>query len=182
MNLSLYLDRRTWIHQLDGRTKVLCLFGLFCLALLFSDPWYLLGLTALAFGGILAARALENVKKLWVFLALLCMYSMALWPFFVEVQTSLFKVVNQEITVEGVAHGIGMGLLLDMMLLYDATEWSPSLIYNTHRRVRSVSATNGASFFPRVCLVSGLSVGSHSSWVDRDSHSSTAFSGAGLNF
>lgn len=178
MNLSLYLDRRTWIHQLDGRTKFLCLFGLFCLALLFSDPWYLLGLTALAFGGILAARALENVKKLWVFLALLCMYSMALWPFFVEVQTSLFKVVNQEITVEGVAHGIGMGLLLDMMLLSGVLLLSTTPIEEFARSLQRMRLPSSLGFALSLAFrwIPTLS------WVDRDSHSSTAFSGAGLNF
>ena len=71
MNLSLYLDDDTWIHSLDGRTKILCLLGLFTLTLIFSDPMYLLFLSTGIIGLVLWARSFINVKKIWILLALL---------------------------------------------------------------------------------------------------------------
>ena len=64
MNLSLYLDKKTWVHRLDGRTKVLSLLALFTMTLIFSDPRYLLAVTVLVVGGVLAAQSLFNLRKL----------------------------------------------------------------------------------------------------------------------
>lgn len=117
MNLSLYLDSGTWVHLLDGRTKVVCLLMLFVLALIFSDPSYLLGLTVLVLFLIIRARALANLRKVWILLVLLFVYSTVLWPFFVQGQTIVAVLGNFVITMEGVAHGVGMGLRLDVFLM-----------------------------------------------------------------
>ncbi len=117
MNLSLYVDTRTWLHRLDGRTKILCLLGLFSLSLLFSDPVYLLGLCAGILALVLWARSLHNLKKIWILLALLFVYSVILWPFFVEGTTPLFTIGGLAVMREGVLHGMGMGLRLNAMLI-----------------------------------------------------------------
>lgn len=117
MNLSLYVDARTWLHRLDGRTKILCLLGLFSLSLLFSDPVYLLGLCAGILALVLWARSLHNLKKIWILLALLFVYSVILWPFFVEGTTPLFTIGGLTVMREGVLHGMGMGLRLNAMLI-----------------------------------------------------------------
>ena len=39
----LYIDRDTWLHRLDPRTKIVSALGLFTIALAFSDPRFLLG-------------------------------------------------------------------------------------------------------------------------------------------
>lgn len=117
MNLSLYLDKGTWIHRLDARTKVLCLLGLFILSLMFSDPIFLVGLMGFVLGATIMAKSLANVKRIWILLLLLFVYSTLLWPFFVEGHTPLFEIGNQVITVEGVSYGLGMGLRLNVMLL-----------------------------------------------------------------
>lgn len=117
MNISLYVDARTWLHRLDGRTKILCLLGLFSLSVLFSDPVYLLGLVGGVLGLVLWARSLHNVKKIWVLLVLLLVYNVALWPFFVEGTTPLFTIGAMTVMQEGVRHGMGMGLRLNVMLI-----------------------------------------------------------------
>ena len=117
MNLSLYVDAGTWVHRLDGRTKILCLLGLFSLSLLFSDPVYLLGLCAGVLALVRWAQSLHNLKKIWILLALLFVYSVVLWPFFVEGTTPLFTVGGLTIMQEGVLHGMGMGLRLNAMLI-----------------------------------------------------------------
>ena len=117
MNLSLYVDARTWVHRLDGRTKILSLLGLFSLSLLFSDPAYLLGLCTGVLALVLWAQSLHNLKKIWILLALLFVYNVLLWPFFVEGTTPLFTIGGLTVMQEGVLHGMGMGLRLNAMLI-----------------------------------------------------------------
>ncbi len=116
MNVSLYLNHKTWVHRLDGRTKVLVVLGFFVLALCFSHPGYLLGILAMVVGGLVAAKAGINVKKIWVLATLLVCYSMMLWPFFVEGETPVpvFHVLG--VTWEGCAFGFGMGVRLLIMV------------------------------------------------------------------
>ena len=117
MNLSLYIDEQTWLHRLDGRTKILCLLGLFTLTLIFSDPVFLLGLTLGIFGLVVWARSVANLRKIWILLTLLLIYNIVLWPFFVEGKTPLFSIGSITIMKEGVLHGLGMGLRLNAMLI-----------------------------------------------------------------
>ncbi|MCA9420071.1 MAG: hypothetical protein KC592_03570, partial [Nitrospira sp.] len=84
MNVSLYLPRKTWIHQLDGRTKILTALGVFGVALCFSDPIYLLGVFGCVMCGLALSCAGANVRKMWMLTVLLFVYSVVLWPFFVE--------------------------------------------------------------------------------------------------
>jgi energy-coupling factor transport system permease protein len=116
MNVSLYLNHKTWVHRLEGRTKTLTVLGFFVLALCFSHPGYLLGVLALVVGALAVAQAGVNVKKIWVLAALLMCYSMILWPFFVEGKTPvpIFHVVG--VTWEGCLFGLGMGLRLLIMM------------------------------------------------------------------
>ncbi len=116
MNVSLYLNHGTWVHRLDGRTKTLVVLGFFVLALCFSHPAYLLGILALVVGGLVAAQAGINVKKIWVLATLLVCYSMMLWPFFVEGETPVpvFDVFG--VTWEGCVFGLGMGIRLLIMV------------------------------------------------------------------
>ena len=117
MNLSLYVDARTWVHRLDGRTKILCLLGLFSLSLIFSDPVYLLGLCAGVLALVLWAQSFHNLRKIWILLVLLFVYNVALWPFFVEGTIPLFTIGGMIVMQEGVLHGMGMGLRLNAMLI-----------------------------------------------------------------
>ena len=116
MNVSLYLNHKTWVHQLDGRTKALVVLGFFGLALCFSHPAYLLGILALVVGGLVAAKAGTNVKKIWVLATLLVCYSMMLWPFFVEGETPVPVFDALGVTWEGCVFGFGMGIRLLIMV------------------------------------------------------------------
>lgn len=116
MNVSLYLSNKTWVHRLDGRTKVLTVLGVFVLALCFSHPLYLLGVFGFVMGGLAVSRAGSNVRKVWPLTALLFCYSVALWPFFVEGTTPVPLLNRLGVTWEGVMVGMGMGLRLLIML------------------------------------------------------------------
>jgi len=125
MTVSLYLNHKTWVHRLDGRTKILVVLGFFLLALCFSHPAYLLGVLALVSGGLAVAQAGVNVKKIGVLAALLVCYSVILWPFFVEgkIPIPLFHVLG--VTWEGCIFGFGMGLRLLIMV------WGGVLLLST---------------------------------------------------
>ena len=47
MDPSLYLDRGTWVHRLDPRTKVFLLVGMFVLPFVFLNPLYELAVLVL---------------------------------------------------------------------------------------------------------------------------------------
>lgn len=117
MNVSLYVNKNTWVHRLDGRTKTLAVLGFFSLALCFSHPGYLFPVLALLGACLIAAQAGESLRKVWVLAALLVVYSMILWPFFVEGTTPvpIFQAIGM--TWEGCLFGFGMGLRLLIMML-----------------------------------------------------------------
>jgi len=116
MTVSLYLNHKTWVHRLDGRTKILVVLGFFMLALCFSHPAYLLGVLAIVSGGLAVAQAGVNVKKIGVLAALLVGYSVLLWPFFVEGKTPVHVLQFLGVTWEGCIFGLGMGLRLLIMV------------------------------------------------------------------
>ncbi len=117
MTISLYLDRDTWIHRLDARTKVLAVLALFILALLYASPPYLLAVLGIVILGIARAHAFINLQKIWILLVLLFVYSVILWPFFVEGQTPILEWSSLVITTEGVTFGVAMGLRLNVMVM-----------------------------------------------------------------
>ncbi len=116
MTITLYLNRKTWVHQLDGRTKMLLVLGIFILALCFSHPGYLLGVLAVVMGGLAIAQAGVNVRKIWALAALLVCYSIILWPFFVEGTTPVPILHALGVTWEGCVFGLGMGMRLLIMV------------------------------------------------------------------
>ena len=117
MTTSLYLDRRTWVHRLDGRTKFLATLILFSLTIIFSDPRYLLFVATLIGIAVLVSQSFSNVRKTWIFLTLLFAYSAILWPFFVVGQTPVLTLGSFIVTREGLVFSIGMGFRLDLMVI-----------------------------------------------------------------
>ena len=117
MSASLYLDRHTWVHRLDGRTKVLSIFSLFAVTLVFSDPRYLLGFAMFVMLCLVVSQSTANVRKIWALLVLLFAYSAFLWPFFVVGQTPFMTIGKTVLTTEGIAFSVGMGLRLDLMVI-----------------------------------------------------------------
>ncbi|MGB0910588.1 MAG: energy-coupling factor transporter transmembrane component T family protein [Nitrospirales bacterium] len=117
MNISLYLDRETWIHHLDARAKVLAVLGLFTLALLYDDPLSLVVLLGVLMLCVVKAEATKNVRNIWPLLILLFLYSTLLWPFFFDGQTTILQWSFVTITSEGVVFGLAMGLRLNVMVI-----------------------------------------------------------------
>ena len=112
MNIFLYLDRGTWIHRLDPRTKMIGVLIAFSVCLCFNHPLYMavitLGVTFVA----ISAKALPNFWRLRHILILLFIFSTAMWPFFVKGPTSLWSWGWFQASRESILYGLAMGLRL----------------------------------------------------------------------
>jgi energy-coupling factor transport system permease protein len=112
MNLFLYLDRNTWIHRLDPRTKTIGLLIGFGNCLCFNHPLYLGTISLAVLLTALSARALPNFWRLRYILALLVLFSSLLWPFFVKGPTPIWSWGPFALSKESILYGTAMGLRL----------------------------------------------------------------------
>src|SRR5919202_3624401 len=113
MDPSLYLDRDTWVHRLDPRTKMFLLVGMFALAFVFLNPLYLLAVLAVVLLFGYAAKVLVNLKRIWFILVAIAIVSAILWSIFGHGRTPLFLFVERE----SVLYGIGIALRLDITII-----------------------------------------------------------------
>src|SRR5215211_2395499 len=98
MDPSLYLDRDTWVHRLDPRTKMFLLVGMFVLPFVFLNPLYELAVLALVlFFGYLA-QSLVNLRRIWFILVVIAIFTTG--------RTPLFLFVEREALLYGVAIAI----------------------------------------------------------------------------
>ncbi len=113
MDPFLYLDRDTWVHRLDPRTKMVLLIGSFLLAFLFLNPLY--GLAVLA--GVLAygasARVLSNLRRIRFILVAIVLVTTALWCIFASGETPLFLFVE----LEALLYGVGVALRISTTII-----------------------------------------------------------------
>ena len=117
MNIFLYLDHGTWVHRLDPRTKIVGLLFLFALCLCFNHPLYMAGVSLGILGIAVSARALVNLWRLRILLLLLFIFSMVMWPFFVQGPTLLLSWGSIRISRESLLYGVSMGLRLTAFVI-----------------------------------------------------------------
>ena len=113
MDPFLYLDRDTWVHRLDPRTKMLLLIGAFVLAFLFVNPLYGLVVLAMVLAFGYAAKSLVNLKRIWFILLMIAVMTVILWTLFGSGETPLFWLVERE----ALLYGIGAALRIDIMIV-----------------------------------------------------------------
>jgi energy-coupling factor transport system permease protein len=113
MDPSLYLDRDTWVHHLDPRTKIFLLLGMFVLPFVFLNPLYEVAVLVLVlFFGYLA-KVLENLRRIWFILITITILTVILWSIFASGQTPLFLFVEQE----ALLYGISIALRIDITII-----------------------------------------------------------------
>jgi energy-coupling factor transport system permease protein len=112
MNIFLYLDKDTWIHRLDPRTKIIGVLVIFVICLCFNHPLYMGAVSLSVMLIAISARALINFYRLRLILALLIVFSSVLWPFFAEGPTPLGSWGPLHVSRESLLYGIAMGLRL----------------------------------------------------------------------
>jgi energy-coupling factor transport system permease protein len=109
----LYLDRDTWVHRLDPRTKMVLLIGAFVLAFLFVNPLYGLVVLAIVLAFGYWAKSLINLKRIWFILFMIAVMTIILWSIFAGGKTPLFLFVERE----ALLYGIGAALRVDVMII-----------------------------------------------------------------
>lgn len=113
MDPFLYLDRGTFVHRLDPRTKMFLLIGAFVLTFLFLSPLYQLGVLAvvLMYGAL--AKSLINLRRIWFILVMVGLMTVILWSVFASGETPLFWFVERE----AVLYGLGVALRIDITII-----------------------------------------------------------------
>ncbi|MBM4322913.1 MAG: energy-coupling factor transporter transmembrane protein EcfT [Deltaproteobacteria bacterium] len=112
MNLFLYLDKNSWLHRLDPRTKIIGVILLSCLCLCFNHPLYM---AAITLGVVLIAILSRSLRNLWllrIILLLLFLFSSLMWPLFAKGPTSLLSWGFIQVSRESLLYGFAMGLRL----------------------------------------------------------------------
>jgi energy-coupling factor transport system permease protein len=109
----LYLDRDTWVHRLDPRTKMVLLIGAFVLAFLFVNPLYGLVVLAIVLAFGYAAKSLINLRRIRFILFMIAVMTIILWSIFAGGKTPLFLFVERE----ALLYGIGAALRVDVMII-----------------------------------------------------------------
>src|SRR5215210_7381613 len=101
MDPSLYLDRYTWVHRLDPRTKMFLLLGMFVLPFVFLNPLYVLGVLALVlyFGYLAESRV--SLRRIWFILLTILLVTTILWSILGSGRTPLFLFVEWEALLYG---------------------------------------------------------------------------------
>ncbi|HSR11048.1 MAG TPA: energy-coupling factor transporter transmembrane component T [Thermodesulfobacteriota bacterium] len=117
MNIFLYLDRDTWVHRLDPRTKMGGAVILFSLALCFNHPLFTGGIALGVLAFCAAGRALPNVRRFRYLLVLLFVFSASIWPFFAAGPTTWFSRGPLVVSRESFLYGVAMGLRLDAFVM-----------------------------------------------------------------
>ena len=117
MNIFLYLDRGTWVHRLDPRTKILALLLLFSLCLSFNHPLYMAAVSLGVLGIAAFAGALPNLWRLRFILILLFVFSFLMWPLFAHGPTPLWNWGPLAVSRESLLYGIAMGLRLSSFVM-----------------------------------------------------------------
>jgi energy-coupling factor transport system permease protein len=113
MDPSLYLDRDTFVHRLDPRTKMFLLLGTCVLAFVFTDPLYLLVFLAIVlFFGYLS-RSMAHLRRTWFILLAVSIVSIVLWSIFGGGRTPLFLFVEWEALI----YGLSIALRLDAIII-----------------------------------------------------------------
>ncbi|KUO77288.1 MAG: cobalt ABC transporter permease [Clostridia bacterium BRH_c25] len=113
MDMFLYLDKDTFLHRLDPRTKLLVVLGTFTVALMFDSLPVLLALAAVILIYGYSGRVLSNLKRIKAILVMIGFFSIVLWSFTKGGDTKLLGPV----TMEGIIHGVIIGIKFDVMII-----------------------------------------------------------------
>jgi energy-coupling factor transport system permease protein len=116
MQVSVYLDRGTFLHRLDPRAKLVGLAAFFVIALAFNHPAYAAGAWAAVLVAAAASRSLVNLWRIRGLLMLLLVFAAVLWPFFVKGPTPLARFGPISASRESLLYGLAVGLRLSAMV------------------------------------------------------------------
>ncbi|GFN35145.1 energy-coupling factor transporter transmembrane component T family protein [Tepidimicrobium xylanilyticum] len=113
MDMFLYIDKDTFLHRLDPRTKLAVMFGSFVIALLFESLPILLALAVIILLYGHSGKVLSNLKRIRVILFMIGLMSIVIWSITRGGETKLLG----PITLEGIIYGITVGIKFNVMII-----------------------------------------------------------------
>lgn len=113
MDMFLYLDKDTFLHRLDPRTKLLVVLATFVVALMFDSLQVLLALAAIILLYGFMGKVLSNLKRIRAILVMIAFFSIVLWSLTKGGDTRLLG----PITLEGIIYGFIIGVKFDVMII-----------------------------------------------------------------
>lgn len=113
MDMFLYLDKDTFLHRLDPRTKLLVMFISFAIALMFNSLAILIGLSVVILLYGFAGKSLSNLKRIRVVLVMIALVSIILWSLTYQGETKILGPISKE----GLLHGLAIGIKFDIMIV-----------------------------------------------------------------
>lgn len=113
MDPFLYLDRDTFVHRLDPRTKIFLLLGMFALAFVFVNPLYELAVLVFTFFLAYVSGSMINLKRIWYILVVIAVMTVIIWSIFGSGETPLFLFVERE----ALLYGIAIAFRIDAMII-----------------------------------------------------------------
>lgn len=113
MDMFLYLDKNTFVHRLDPRTKLFVLLGSFAVALMFDSLPILFVLSAIILIYGYFGKVLSNLNRIKTILLMIGLFSIVLWSFTKGGDTRILG----PITLEGIIFGVITGIKFDIMIV-----------------------------------------------------------------
>src|ERR687895_1370378 len=174
MDPSLYLDRDTWIHRLDPRTKIFLLLGMFALPFVFLNPLYELAVLALVlFFGYLA-KSLANLRRIWFILLTILVVTTILWSIVGSGRTPLFLFVEREALLYGFSTALRIIITVIAGMIFLSTTRNEEVAIGLVRLgipYRFAFAVSTALRLVPTIVATGLTIGQaqRSRGLDRDS-------------
>jgi energy-coupling factor transport system permease protein len=113
MDPYLYLDRDTFVHRLDPRTKIFLLIGAFVLAFTFVAPLYELAILGVMLLFAYVSGAFANLRRIWFILIVIAVMTVIMWSLFGSGETPFFWFVEWEAFL----YGVSMALRIDSVII-----------------------------------------------------------------
>ncbi len=105
---EIYLEKDTFFHRLDPRTKIITLVVFFVIILYFENPLWIAPVTILVLLHGFASRSMTNLRPVRYILLILAVSSILLWNIFAHGTTTLFWIIK----LESFSYSIGRTLVL----------------------------------------------------------------------
>lgn len=128
MDSEIYLDRNSFIHRLDARTKIIIFLLSFVAVLQFDSPLWMLPIAFLTLLQLLVSGGIRNMKRIRFILIVLTISSLVLWNLFSQGDTPLFWFIEVESLLFSISRTMLMILMISVGMVLISTTRNEELV------------------------------------------------------
>ncbi len=121
MNLYLYLEKKSFFHSLDPRTKIFLLLATFVIGLLYQHPLYSFSILLLVLLHGIISKTLVNLQTVWKLILIIILMTIPIWSFTAKGKTILFWKVSSESFLYGISSAIEISLMIIAGVIFLST-------------------------------------------------------------